>query len=165
MLAGDGSYFVPHLLDFTRDSEGRIQRHAPVKRQVFFDPQQVRVIREALVDVVRDGTGVAAAVSGITVGGKTGTAEHTGGEDHAWFVCYAGKPAPEVVFCVLVENGGKGGAIAAPIARELVKQYYGIKDEVPKPDTLDRDEPAPKPKTKKAAKPKTPVKAKGKKKT
>jgi len=163
MLAGDGVYFVPHLLDFTRNSEGRVERHSPLKRQAIFDPQQVRVIREALVDAVRDGTGGAAEVPGITVGGKTGTAEHTGGEDHAWFVCYAGKPSPEVVFCVLVENGGKGGAIAAPIARELIKQYYGIKDEVPEPDSLAGDEPAPKPRPKKIVKPKTPAEVKGKK--
>jgi len=136
MLAGDGNYYVPHLLDFTKDSDGRIERYTPVKRQVAFDPRQLRIIREALVGVVREGTGAGAQVPGITIGGKTGTAEHTGGEDHAWFVCYAGKPTPEVVFCVLVENGGKGGMIAAPIARELIKQYYGITDEVPVQDTL-----------------------------
>lgn len=163
MLAGGGNYFVPHLLDFAKDSEGRVERYTPVKRQVAFEPQQLRVIREALVGAVREGTGVGAQVPGITVGGKTGTAEHTGGADHAWFACYAGKPAPEVVFCVLVENGGMGGAIAAPIARELIKQYYGITDQTAKPDTLTGDEPAPKPKPKKAAKPKTPARAKGKK--
>jgi penicillin-binding protein 2 len=160
MLAGDGAYYVPHLLDFTKDSEGRIERYTPVKCQVAFDPQQLRIIREALVGVVREGTGVGAQVPGITIGGKTGTAEHTGGDDHAWFVCYAGKPLPEVVFCVLVENGGKGGMVAAPIARELIKQYYGIKDEVPVKDTLAAGDSGPAPKPAKSAKPKAKAKSK-----
>jgi penicillin-binding protein 2 len=161
MLAGDGNYCPPHLLDYTKDSEGRIERFAPARARVAFDPQQLRAIREALVGVVREGTGTAAFVPGVVAGGKTGTAEHTGGEDHAWFVGYAGKPAPEVVFCVLVENGGKGGAVAAPIFRELVKQYYGISDEIAVPDSLASDEPGPVPK--KAVKPKSASKPKSRK--
>jgi penicillin-binding protein 2 len=141
MLAGNGSCYV-------------------VKRQVTFDPQQLRIIREALVGVVREGTGVGAQVPGITIGGKTGTAEHTGGDPHAWFVCYAGKPTPEVVFCVLVENGGHGGMIAAPIARELIKQYYGIKDAVPVQDTLAAGDSGSAPKPARSAKPKTNAKSK-----
>lgn len=165
MLAGNGTYYVPHLLDFTRDGEGRIERYTPVARQVAFDPQQLQIIRDALVGVVREreGTGTGAQVPGITVGGKTGTAEHTGGDDHAWFVCYAGKPAPEVVFCVLVENGGHGGMVAAPIARELIKQYYGIRDEVPTADTLAASDTTAGPRPARSVKPTTKAKAKTKK--
>jgi penicillin-binding protein 2 len=144
-LAGNGDYFVPHLLDYHKDGRGMIERLPRAPRHVAVDPAFFRIIREALVGVVERGTGGDALVPGVVVGGKTGTAEHTGGEDHAWFVGYAGRPVPEVIFCVLVENGGKGGAIAAPIFRELVKKYFGITDEPVFADTVSSSPHSPEP--------------------
>jgi hypothetical protein len=67
--------------------------------------------------VVTDGTGTGAQVEGATVRGKTGTAEFSDGE-HAWFI----GTAQGVAFAVIVEGGGSGGAVAAPIAAELVER-------------------------------------------
>jgi penicillin-binding protein 2 len=89
------------------------------------------------------GTGRAAQVQGIKVAGKTGTAQVVRmGEqedeeedideepyefrDHAWFVAFAPVEEPEILVAVLVEHGGHGGSAAAPIAREVMKEYFGI---------------------------------------
>jgi cell division protein FtsI/penicillin-binding protein 2 len=69
-----------------------------------------------MVEVVRNGSGVFAAVPGLTVGGKTGTAEVGEGiPPHAWFIGFAADPTRTVVIAVMVENGGQGADIAAPI--------------------------------------------------
>ena len=69
--------------------------------------------------MVRAGTGTAAAVPGAPVAGKTGTAE-IGGADpdrtHAWFIGYRGMLA----FSVVVEGGGVGGRVAAPLAARFL---------------------------------------------
>ncbi|WHE06364.1 penicillin-binding transpeptidase domain-containing protein [Thermoanaerobacterium thermosaccharolyticum] len=56
---------------------------------------------------------------------KTGTAENPQGQAHAWFVGFAPAENPKIVVAVIVENGGAGGAVAAPIAREIMKAYMG----------------------------------------
>ena len=73
--------------------------------------------------VVLQGTGTLANVPGVTVAGKTGTAQNPHGKDHAWFIAFAPVENPKIALAVLVENAGFGGAISAPIARELIKYY------------------------------------------
>jgi penicillin-binding protein 2 len=84
-------------------------------------------------------------MEGVAVAGKTGTAQvirmddqrAPGDEiplkqrDHAWFACYAPAESPEIVVVVLVEHGGHGGETAAPIAREILEEYFrsGLPDE------------------------------------
>ncbi|MEX2553662.1 MAG: penicillin-binding transpeptidase domain-containing protein, partial [Actinomycetota bacterium] len=83
------------------------------------DPTVAQTLRSLTEAVVREGTGVRAQVPGKPVSGKTGTAEfgeETPPKTHAWFVGYSGPLA----FAVLVEDGGVGGEVAAPIAAKLV---------------------------------------------
>ncbi len=79
-----------------------------------------------MVEVVKSGTGTAAALSGVQVAGKTGTAEVADAEPHAWFVGFAPADDPQVVVAVLVENAGTGGSIAAPIARQVIAAALGL---------------------------------------
>jgi penicillin-binding protein 2 len=84
----------------------------------------IAVIRESLERVVEDpqGTGRAAAVAGVRVAGKTGTAETGGGQpDHAWFAGYVPADRPRVAFVVMLEHAGSGGRTAGPVAREFVE--------------------------------------------
>ena len=77
--------------------------------------------------VVTEGTGTAAAIPGVTVAGKTGTAE-VGGPNipsDAWFIAFAPAQAPKVAVAVLVVKGGVGGSTAAPIAREVLEAALG----------------------------------------
>jgi cell division protein FtsI/penicillin-binding protein 2 len=84
------------------------------------DPKIVESLRSLMGDVVANGTGTEAAVAGRPVSGKTGTAEFGDGENpptHAWFVGFSG----DLAFSVLVEGGGVGGRVAAPIAGQFLR--------------------------------------------
>ena len=77
----------------------------------------------------RGGTAVAARKGAVKMVGKTGTELERRPRDdttiaHAWFAGWAPKDEPQIAFVVLVERGGIGGAVAAPIAREIVDAYF-----------------------------------------
>jgi len=95
-------------------------------------------MREMLRLAVTDGTGSAADVDGREVLGKTGTAELGGGVEHAWFIGhYDG-----VAFAVLVEEGGAGGQVAAPIAARFVRELASLRSAVvDQPEEADEDAP------------------------
>ena len=87
-----------------------------------------RELSEMMVSVVTNGTGGNAAIPGVTVAGKTGTAQDgTERQPHVWFMAFAPAEDPQVAVAVIVENGGDlgddatGGAVAAPIAREVME--------------------------------------------
>ncbi len=84
-------------------------------------------IAEGLYRVVHGGSGTAQRLRELPFNpaGKTGTAQAgVGKEDHAWFVAYAPAEAPQIAVAVLLEHGGHGGAAAAPIAADYLKQYF-----------------------------------------
>ena len=92
-----------------------------------------------MIGVVEDkrGTGKRAALpetSGIRVGGKTGTAQVASREsgldheDHAWFAGFAPADNPRIVVVSLIENGGHGGEVAAPVTRKVLMRYFGISE-------------------------------------
>ena len=83
-------------------------------------------------DVVNNVKGTAfdphLARSKIKVFGKTGTAENPHGEPHAWFVGFAKDNKETLSIAIVIENGGTGGSIAAPIATTIIKSYFGINE-------------------------------------
>jgi membrane peptidoglycan carboxypeptidase len=87
-------------------------------------------LQQAMVGVVeaQNGTGKLARIEGIQVAGKTGTAQNPHGEDHACFIAYAPADKPAIALAVIIENAGGGGAVAAPIAREVMRAYFRIED-------------------------------------
>jgi penicillin-binding protein 2 len=112
-----------------------------VANAVRLKPETLAAIKSGLWGVVNEpgGTAAAARVPGLVVAGKTGTAQvvrmarkgerqATGLEsrDHAWFVCYAGSGAAQVAVAVVVEHGGHGGSVGAPIARRLVTELKSL---------------------------------------
>ena len=66
-------------------------------------------------------------IPGLRIGGKTGTAENPHGEPHAWFIAYGEKDDEMITIIILIENGGSGGEVAAPIAKSVFQYYYGPK--------------------------------------
>jgi cell division protein FtsI/penicillin-binding protein 2 len=82
--------------------------------------------RGLMRESVLHGTGRAADISGLAVCGKTGTAQAPGGEDHAWFTCFAAGAEPPLVVTVLVERGGYGSRGALPIARALMEEAFRL---------------------------------------
>lgn len=131
-LANNGVWHEPHLIRGYRDTRTGIyvpMQHAskrlPVSKQTF------GLIKEGMQGVVLQGTGTLAQVPGVTVAGKTGTAQNPHGQDHAWFICFAPVENPKIAIAVLVENAGFGGSISAPIAREMIN-YYLVEKYKPK---------------------------------
>lgn len=125
-VANEGTIMRPRLIEKIMSSEGKtIKEIRPEKWLTPIDRKTARIMRDYMAEVVRSGTGVQASVPGIQVAGKTGTAENAG-KDHAWFVGFAPFSNPRVVVAVIIENGGSGGEVAAPIAREIIRQViYG----------------------------------------
>jgi peptidoglycan glycosyltransferase len=85
------------------------------------DADTARQVRDLMIAVVQHGTGTGAALPGVTVAGKTGTATNPHGPAHAWFVAFAPAEAPRVVVAVIVENAGYGAAVAVPIVRDVLR--------------------------------------------
>lgn len=126
-IGGDRSLYRPHLILATENVFGvREVRRIEPEAEPVCSPQVQRIVKRALRDVVdhEDGTGELAAVVGLPVAGKTGTAENPHGEHHAWFVAYAPEHDPEVAVAVILENAGHGGEVAAPLVGQLLSTYF-----------------------------------------
>ncbi|TML41007.1 MAG: penicillin-binding protein 2, partial [Actinobacteria bacterium] len=123
-VANRGVAMNPQVLDRVVDSGGKtIVRVHPKELTRVMSRTTADQITSMMVDAVRDGTGGAAAIPGISVAGKTGTAE-TGnsGINTTWFICFAPAENPRVAVAVTLENQtGFGGTTAAPIARVLMQ--------------------------------------------
>ena len=83
-------------------------------------PDIAGIIKEGMVGAVQYGTAQAAALPGIQVAGKTGSAQNPQGPAHAWFIGFAPAVQPGLAVAVVLENAGSGGAVAAPIAGRLL---------------------------------------------
>lgn len=125
-VANGGVLMKPYVVAEEQGPDLRVlSRTEP---QQLGSPVNATVAREMnamMVDVVAHGTGTGAQVPGVTVAGKTGTAEDGAGPPDAWFVAFAPAQAPTVALAVLVEHGGgevngTGGSVAAPLAQQVL---------------------------------------------
>ncbi len=139
-LANNGVMFRPHLVNYitdTRTGKKTLVEPQPI-RTIALKPENIEVIKQAMVGVNTEGTGARAfAGAEYVAAGKTGTAqvyslkgekysEHGISErlrDHALFIAFAPADSPKIALAVVVENGGFGAQAAAPIAR-MVLDYY-----------------------------------------
>ncbi|MGC8852332.1 MAG: penicillin-binding protein 2 [Hydrogenobacter sp.] len=136
-IVNDGVIYKPTLVREIRDPYGKVvwKNKKTVYKVVKASPEHFGIVKEALRDVVRSGTAHSANSHIAEIAGKTGTAQvsplsakrkylpyHL--RDHAWFVGFAPYRDPIFVIGVLVEHGGSGGAVAAPIARTIIERIY-----------------------------------------
>jgi penicillin-binding protein 2 len=132
-VANGGVLWKPRLVQrIERPTKGVVWSDSgSVTGHVELSPMVWAFLRQALWSVVNEGgTGEGARIAGLDVAGKTGTAQMIAksradkGQDHAWFASFAPVGDPEAVVVVLVERGGKGGQVAAPIARKVLSAIF-----------------------------------------
>lgn len=121
-IANGGSIPYPSLVQRVTDPNGSTIKSAPGgSLYTPISSASAAQVKQAMIDVVQTGSGLLAQIPGVTVAGKTGTAETGDGlPPHAWFVCFAPADHPRVAVVVLVEHGGEGATVAAPIARTIL---------------------------------------------
>ena len=124
-VANKGQLMKPYLVQKIAYSDGEVySKTVPeVLSADVMSLNTAEIITRGMVNCVngRDGTGRRAAVSGITVAGKTGTAQNPGGADHTWFIGFAPADNPQVAVCVMRENsGGGGGGMCGGIAGAMI---------------------------------------------
>lgn len=131
-IANDGVIMKPYIADHIENyNGGEIKKYQPSKLADALDKAEANEMKEMLKSVVQDGTGSVLRTSMYSVAGKTGSAEYNANKDsHAWFVGMSNVEDPDLVVSVIVENGGSGGATAAPVAKAVFDSYYnnGLND-------------------------------------
>jgi penicillin-binding protein 2 len=159
-LANDGVMYRPHLVNYLENPETGERSYVKPQpsRTLSLKTGNVEVIKRAMVDVNKEGTGARAfAGAGYVSAGKTGTAqvialkqekydekhvaEHL--RDHALFIAFAPAESPRIALAVLVENAGFGARAAAPVARQVLDFYLlgkrAAKPAAPAPALKDVD--------------------------
>lgn len=122
-FANDGVVMEPQLVQAVRTGDlSAIAELSPRELGQPLSAANAAQMRQMMVGVVEDGTGSAAAIDGVEVGGKTGTAEWgTGRTAHSWYVGYGQQDEQKVAVAVVVEEGGYGSRTAAPIAKDVME--------------------------------------------
>lgn len=141
-LANGGDLYVPQLIERVQSPNGSTLQSFPpaLRRRVSVPPQNLALIQAALRGVVSEplGTAHASNINEVEIAGKTGTSQvshvvHPGEnphlaqwriQDHASFAAYAPATNPEIAVVVFVEHGGFGGQRAAPVAAEIIREYF-----------------------------------------
>lgn len=129
-IANDGVIMKPYAVGSISDAGGSILKTTqPQSLYEFTDPATAEAVTAMMINVVKEGTGTRARVSGTTVAGKTGTAQNEKsiqgeGFDHAWFIGFAPAEEPRIAIAVILEYQGKGGGqAAAPIAGKVMGSW------------------------------------------
>lgn len=141
-IANDGVYYTPHVVDYLRSREtGEKTPIPPHARSIpVLQQQNWEDVRNGMLNVVEGARGTAKRIRSehYRIAGKTGTAQvftvaqdeeydedtlEKKLRDHALFIAYAPVEDPQIAVAVVVENGGHGGAVAAPIARAILDAY------------------------------------------
>ena len=120
------------------DNRDRLARELVPKpaKDVGLNPNNIRVVQEGLYDATHASYGTSAGIFGsfpIPIVGKTGTAEkyvtlpnYQGLQDQAWWCGYGPYDKPSLVVCAMIENGGHGGVVAAPVALQVFQKFFGV---------------------------------------
>ena len=148
-LANGGTSYFPRLVSRLVDSNGDDIRQPDGSLALPMEPKvratlqglgitrdQVEIVRRGMWKVVNEpgGTGKAAAIKGVEVAGKTGTAQFWRVEkdkpkekdNRVWFMCFAPYKQPKYAICVMVEGAKSGGGVAAPIVQKMLKEALGL---------------------------------------
>lgn len=126
-VANDGVLMKPQIGDRVVDREGRtVEDIESEEIGRVMKTSTAREVGDMMAGVVREGTGTAAALQGVSVAGKTGTAERNVQTDlnQPWFIAFAPRENPRIAIAVTIEEsqGGQGGTVAAPVAKQVLQE-------------------------------------------
>jgi peptidoglycan glycosyltransferase len=121
-VANKGELMEPRLWSKVIDPDGRETKLAPARQSRVMSENTAAELNTMMQSVVREGTGTAAAVSGIDVAGKTGTAEISSGVNDAWFIGFAPASDPQIaIACIVEHTSGFGGPTCGPIFKAVAE--------------------------------------------
>lgn len=125
-MANRGFYYIPHIIRGT--DKVHIDPKYYERQYTMVDTSHFPVMVEGMYRAVNSGygsggTATIAAVKGLDICGKTGTAQNPRGDDNSVFICFAPKDNPKIAVAAYVEHGSFGARWAAPIASLLVEKY------------------------------------------
>ncbi len=130
VFANGGKLYRPHLVSQVLTSNdkliGQISKE-PI-REGFINDYNINVVRQGMRQTITSGSAQSLQSVPVAVAGKTGTAQWSSDSDkepHAWFTGFAPYDNPEIVVTILIEEGGEGSRVAAPIAKEVLEWYFG----------------------------------------
>ncbi|MEX0864878.1 MAG: penicillin-binding transpeptidase domain-containing protein [Acidimicrobiia bacterium] len=131
-VANGGTAVQPYLVGRVFDADGQTtETHSPAPIGRAMSTDTAATLAQMMERVVTEGTGRGAAVPGVRVAGKTGTATGQGGFPNPWFIGFAPVDAPTIALAVLIEGsqtsgeGASGGSLAAPIAARIIETWLG----------------------------------------
>lgn len=126
-IANKGILMQPYLVQEIRSPEGqKLAEHRPRVWQQAITARTAAQVAEMMQAVMKPGgTASHLRLPGVTLAGKTGTAQNPQGRTHAWFVAFAPAARPTIAVAVIVENGGVGGQVAGPIALAVIQAALG----------------------------------------
>jgi len=132
-VANEGKQMRPRFVRAIRDVNGKLTPVEPeVIGEIAASPEFWSIMKNSLEAVVSGGTARGGRIQGITMAGKTGSAENAHGPlTHSWFVAYAPADNPQIAIAVMAENAGHGGTVAVPIASSVIRKY--LEKDPPKP--------------------------------
>jgi penicillin-binding protein 2 len=122
ILANKGTYYTPHIVRAIGDS---VLNYRDSLHKVLIDAKNFEVVHNGMQWVIEQpgGTAGRARIDTLHYCGKTGTSQNPHGEDHSVFIAFAPREKPSIAISVYIENAGKGGLWAAPIASLVVEKY------------------------------------------
>ena len=122
IISNKGYFYVPHILKEINGKQNP-DSNFYTKNYTDIDIGYYDMVIEGMQRVVESGTAAGSKIEGISICGKTGTAQNPHGRDHSLFVGYAPKEDPQIAIGIMVENGGWGASWAAPIASLMIEKY------------------------------------------
>ena len=143
MLANGGKLVEPHIVQSVEEpsTQGQppvvLRPYSPKPpKDVGLNPNNIRVVQEGLYDATHANYGTSSGIFGsfpIEIAGKTGTAAkyvrlpgYQGLQDQAWWCGYGPYVKPSLVVCAMIENGGHGGVVAAPVALQVFQKFFKV---------------------------------------
>jgi penicillin-binding protein 2 len=134
MNGGEGTVVTPHIgMEIDESNGGLVQSLGfPPAHHVHLNDTDLSLVMEGIHKAASESGGTSADVwtgwnqAAHPVYGKTGTAQHEGQEDQSWYMCFVGDPSHPIVIAVTIEQGGFGAETAAPVARLMASQWFGV---------------------------------------